>query len=124
MVADEKVLEVEKLKELVLSNKNIELKNGLNLGKFDNYNWFTIGSIEASKGNALIKLAEYLNIPIENTVAIGNDYNDISMLKVAGLSVCVDNAVEEVKQYANYITLSNNEDGVAVVLEKILEGKL
>lgn len=112
------------MKELVFNGNNLELKNGNTTNKIDNLDWFTIGNINATKGNALITLSNYLNIKVEDTIAIGNDYNDISMLKEAGFSVCVDNALEEVKEYADYITLSNDDDGVAIVLEKILKGEL
>lgn len=124
LVVDENTTKLNKMKELVFNGNNLELKNGNTTNKIDNLDWFTIGNINATKGNALITLSNYLNIKVEDTIAIGNDYNDISMLKEAGFSVCVDNALEEVKEYADYITLSNDDDGVAVVLEKILEGEL
>ena len=69
-------------------------------------------------------MSDYLNIPIENTIAIGNDKNDISMFEVAGLSVAVDNASDDIKSKVDYITLSNDEDGVAVFLEEILVKKI
>ena len=121
MVVDNKIEEVEKMKQLVNSSEKIRVKNGLRENEESDVNWFTVGSIEATKGYALIKLANYLNIPIENTISIGNDYNDISMFQEAGFSICVANGVDEVKKYADHITLSNDEDGVAIVLEKILK---
>ena len=81
--------------------------------------WFSIISDDASKGMALKKLAEYLNIPIENTIAIGNDKNDIPMFEIAGHSVAMENSSVEVKEKADEITASNNQDGVRVFLEKI-----
>lgn len=85
--------------------------------------WFSVSNARCSKGNALKFLSDYLNIPIENTIAIGNDKNDISMFEVAGLSVAVDNASDDIKSKVDYITLSNDEDGVAVFLEGILVKK-
>ena len=82
--------------------------------------WFSIISNKASKGIALEKLAEYLNIPMKNTIAIGNDKNDASMLKKAGLSVAVGNATTSIKKEVDYVTLSNDEDGVAAFLETLL----
>ena len=65
------------------------------------------------------KLAEHLNIPMCNTVAIGNDNNDLSMIQVARVGVAVGNATDELKKVANFITNSNDEDGVAKFLEKL-----
>ena len=65
------------------------------------------------------KLAEHLNIPMCKTVAIGNDNNDLSMIQVARVGVAVENATDELKKKANYITDSNDDDGVAKYLEKL-----
>ena len=82
--------------------------------------WFSIIDNDASKGIALENLAKYLNIPIENTIAIENGKNDISMFEAAGISVAVSNADNYIKSKVNYVTLSNNEDGVAIFLESLL----
>ena len=81
--------------------------------------WFSIISNKASKGIALKKLAEHLSIPMCKTVAIGNDNNDLSMIQVARVGVAVENATDELKKEANYITDSNDDDGVAKYLEKL-----
>ena len=81
--------------------------------------WFSIISNKASKGIALKKLAEYLSIPMCKTVAIGKDNNDLSMIQVARVGVAVENATDELKKDANYITDSNDDDGVAKYLEKL-----
>ena len=81
--------------------------------------YFSIISKSSSKGNAIIKLAEYLNIPMENTISIGNDYNDISMFKVTNISLAVANADDETKKYAKGIILGNDEDGVRLYLETL-----
>lgn len=82
--------------------------------------WFSIISNKASKGIALKKLAEHLSIPICKTVAIGNDNNDLSMIQVARVGVAVENATDELKKEANYIIDSNDDDGVAKYLEKLI----
>ena len=56
----------------------------------------------------------------EELIACGDGYNDLSMIKFAGLGVAMENAVLPVRQAADYITLSNNEDGVAHVVEKFM----
>ena len=63
-------------------------------------------------------------VDLKNTIAIGDDYNDVSMFKIAGYSVVMQNANNEVKKYADYITLSNEENGVAVFLEKLLKNEI
>ena len=104
--------------------KIVEKEYGLNIIDSSEDNdgemWFSIISKDASKGIALEKLAKYLNIPIENTIAIGNDKNDVSMFNVAGLSVAVANASDDIKSKVDYVTLSNDEDGVAKFLETLL----
>ena len=66
-------------------------------------------------------ISQYLNIPLKNTIAIGNDKNDISMFDVAGLSVAVANASDDIKSKVDYVTLSNDEDGVAIFLETLIK---
>lgn len=76
---------------------------------------------EASKGKAVAFLCDYLNIPISEAIACGDAANDISMLRAAGIGVAMQNASEEVKLNADYITLNNNNcDGIKEVLEKFL----
>jgi len=71
-----------------------------------------------SKGNALKIVAQMLNIAPEEIVAFGDQHNDIGMLQFAGLGIAMGNAHDEVKMAADYVTLRNNEDGVAVALEQ------
>ncbi|PDZ05474.1 HAD family hydrolase [Bacillus cereus] len=73
---------------------------------------------DAQKGNGLYTLAEHLNIPVENTVAIGDGLNDVSMMEKANISIAMGNAVEEIKAMCQYETLSNEEHGVAHALYK------
>lgn len=73
-----------------------------------------------SKGNALRTIASDLGIRPEEIVAFGDNPNDIGMLQFAGLGVAMGNASEEVKATADYITRSNAEDGVAVVIEEMV----
>lgn len=53
---------------------------------------------EVSKDKALIELSKYYDVPLENTMAIGDNFNDIPMLSLAGLGIVMDNAPEEVKK--------------------------
>ncbi|MFL6554886.1 MAG: Cof-type HAD-IIB family hydrolase [Bacillus sp. (in: firmicutes)] len=78
-------------------------------------------NINGNKGNGLKVMANYLNIPLEETVAIGDQYNDIPMFKVAGFSIAMGNAEEEIKSMSDYITLTNDENGVAYAIDYILK---
>ena len=76
------------------------------------------------KGTGLKELTEILNINIEETIAIGDNYNDLSMIKAAGLGVCCDNGEDEVKKYSDYVTKRNNNEGaVAEVINKFVINK-
>lgn len=75
------------------------------------------------KGNGIRVMAEYFNIQIEDTVAIGDNFNDVPMLETAGLSVAMGNADPTVKEMADVVTLTNNEHGVAHAIEKYILNK-
>lgn len=72
------------------------------------------------KGNTLKYLCESLNITPDEVIAIGDEANDIPMLLYAGLGVAMGNAKDEVKKSANYITLTNDENGVGEVIKKFI----
>jgi Cof subfamily protein (haloacid dehalogenase superfamily) len=72
----------------------------------------------SNKGKALIHVAERLNIPLEETLALGDGSNDIPMFEVAGISVAMANARDVVKRHADFLTASNNDGGVARAIEK------
>ena len=83
-----------------------------------------ITSFEATKGRALKYLGDLQNISREEIVAIGDSYNDVDMLRFAGMGVAMANAPAVVQEAADVITKSNLEDGVAVFLEEyILKGQ-
>lgn len=74
----------------------------------------------SSKATALAHLMGEWGVPLAQVAAFGDDVNDVEMVAEAGLGVAMDNAVPEVKAVANRITLSNDQDGVAVVVEELL----
>lgn len=74
----------------------------------------------ANKGNALHFLAEHLHISDADTIAFGDSSNDFAMLTAAGTSVAMGNAAPEVQAVCDYVTRSNEDDGVAVFLEQHL----
>lgn len=71
-----------------------------------------ITSKQADKGKGLLKMAEYLGLDISETMAFGDGGNDISILRQAGIGVAMGNAGQNVKEVADYITTSVDEDGI------------
>ena len=76
-----------------------------------------------TKGLALIKLTEYLNVDIANTVAIGDFDNDVAMLKTARLGIAVANASKSAMEAADAVTVSNEDDAIAEVIYGLENGK-
>lgn len=79
-----------------------------------------INHVNAQKGIALQAYADYLNIPMDNVMAIGDNNNDVSMLKVAGMSYAMENGSNEVKMLAKRIADTNTSDGVGKAIEEVL----
>lgn len=71
------------------------------------------------KAKAIDRLINLLGISTEECIACGDGFNDISMIEYAGLGIAMSNAAEPVKAAADYITFSNNEDGIAYVLSRL-----
>ena len=80
-------------------------------------NYLEVTSQSVSKENALLEIAKYYDISLSQTMAIGDNYNDIPMLKLAGLGVAMANAPQAVKNEADIETVSNNDNGVSKVIE-------
>jgi len=74
----------------------------------------------AGKGTALAEIGRLFNIDKSEMIAVGDAFNDVSMLEYAGFSVAMDNAHDDIKAICDYVTLSNDEDGVAAVIEKFI----
>ncbi|GLB47225.1 sugar phosphate phosphatase [Philodulcilactobacillus myokoensis] len=70
----------------------------------------------ASKGHALKNLAKKLNLDSSNVMAIGDQGNDVSMVKYAGSGIAMGNGIPDVKSVANHITKTNQENGVAYAI--------
>ena len=79
-----------------------------------------VNAVGADKGLGLLKLGEILGIKREEIMACGDGTNDSSMLIAAGLGVAMGNAQDCVKEIADYITDTNDEDGVAKAIEKFV----
>ena len=80
---------------------------------------------DASKGIGVEKLALINNLTSENVIAIGDNYNDLEMLEYAGTSVVMGNAAPELLEREDFFsTLSNDENGVALAIEKFILGDI
>lgn len=101
----------EKLPESVLDNFNI-VRSGKNYLEFLNKN--------TDKGSAIKLLAKKLGVQPQDIICIGDAENDIHMIKFAGMGVAMGNAYASVKKAADYITRTNEEDGVAHAIKKFI----
>lgn len=90
---------------------------------FSDIPWYKFSPASATKENGIIFLSEYLNVPLSQMISFGDDFADIGMLKTTGIGVAMGNAIPQVKEIATAHTLSCDEDGVAVYLEKNILNK-
>ena len=75
-----------------------------------------------NKGSTLMKMAELLGIAPENTIAVGDYNNDVSMIGAAGMGFAVENAVEEAKAVADCVTVDNNHHAIAAIVDRLDRG--
>lgn len=100
-------------KELKQLNPELEIVSSWD----DNFEIMKKGS---SKGEAVAQLAKYFNLKRDEVMCIGDSENDLSMIEYAGIGVAMGNAIDIVKQSAQYVTLPNTESGVAKAIEKFV----
>lgn len=116
------VKEIEKLEDVYILNRHRSLYDetypaGENI-------WIDITSSNVDKGYGVRKMVEYLNVDLKDTVRIGDDLNDLPMFLDEGLNVAVDNAIPLLKEKADYITSSCADNGVAKLIEKVINEEL
>ncbi|MBR0261453.1 MAG: HAD family phosphatase [Selenomonadaceae bacterium] len=101
-------------------DKNFERINKLNLSisYAEAFN-LEMSPANITKGSGLRELCDFLKIDISETVAMGDADNDKEILQAAGFSVAMGNASDEIKKFADFVTLDNDNDGVAAAIEKI-----
>lgn len=107
---------VKKVKEELKKIKGIEVCSS------NSYN-IEINAVGVSKGNAVEILGKKLGLRKEEIICIGDNENDLSMIKYAGLGVAMGNAPQYIKDQADYITSTNNEEGVSKVVRKFVLGE-
>jgi Cof subfamily protein (haloacid dehalogenase superfamily) len=99
-----------------LESEMKDITDGHCVISYSSNRYMEFNALGVDKGSGLIDLAGILDIDIKDVIAVGDNYNDMSMLKVAGLSVAAGNAVEDVKKVCNYTTEADNNEGVVAEL--------
>ncbi len=118
----------ENINKIMAIGEDYELKElEKNLSKIDSievtsswYNNLEIMNLGVSKGSTLNYLSKKMGIDSEQIIAIGDNENDLPMLKLAGLAIAMGNAVDFIKDKVDYITDINDKDGVAKAIEKFI----
>ncbi|OWK32083.1 Cof-type HAD-IIB family hydrolase [Sphingomonas mucosissima] len=86
--------------------------------------YLDITAVTANKGDGIARLAHALGVPLDRTIVLGDQANDIAMFERAGRAIAMGNATEEVKARAADVTLSNDADGVAHAIDKLILGRM
>lgn len=87
---------------------------------FSDIPWYKFSPASATKENGILILCKNLNISPQEILAFGDDFNDIGMLKLCGKGIAMGNAIAQVKDIADGMTKTNNEDGVAWYVENFI----
>ncbi|MEH6943131.1 HAD family hydrolase [Bacillus sp. JJ722] len=125
------MIEIEEMKlksptKILLSNvKNTEyfiqkFGDKVNIIMTDSAKLIQIMKVGVSKETAIANIADRLDLSLEKTMVFGDDFNDLGLFKLCGLPIAMENAIDELKRYAKKVTTSNDEDGVANILEKLV----
>lgn len=109
--------------EIIKLNKQIRKVKGLTVSVYMDKS-LDITSNYADKGLALKEVINYYNIDKSKVIAIGDSENDIPMMMQAGYRVAMGNADRKIKDMCDFITISNDEDGVSFFINRLLESKI
>lgn len=112
----------EDIKKKVLKNLSDEV-NEIKITSSGKDN-LEINISSANKGNGLEKLVNILGIRLEEVAAIGDNNNDIEMIERSGLGIAMGNAIDEIKNKADYVTVDNDKNGAAEAIIKILDNDI
>ena len=85
--------------------------------RFSDGFWYKFTKKNVTKENAIIKITEVCGFSIDSIIVFGDDYADIGMLELCGIGVAMGNAIDEVKERADIVIGSNDEDGIADFIE-------
>jgi Cof subfamily protein (haloacid dehalogenase superfamily) len=114
-----------KIEMLCNDKKGIDYCCSLGNDIYDNIHNFSQKSFELyskknTKATGILKALDYLHIPVKNSYAFGDGINDIEMLSAVGCGIAMGNASDEVKTYANKITDTVHNDGIALGIKKFI----
>ena len=101
-----------------LEEKLKELYPGLSIARSLPY-YIEVMASGIQKGRAVSLLAKHYGVEMSETLAFGDNFNDLDMLEAAGEAYVMANAPQEVKERVGHVTASHNHDGIALVLEKL-----
>jgi Cof subfamily protein (haloacid dehalogenase superfamily) len=110
---DDDIEKIKKIKEELSKFEGLEIVSS-------SINNFEVMKKGVSKGSGVKVLAEYYGYKKESVICIGDNENDLSMIEYAGLGIAMENSEKMVLEVADYITASNNDDGVAKAIEKFV----
>ncbi|MDS0526726.1 HAD family hydrolase [Clostridium sp. SHJSY1] len=118
-------LDIYKIELLCKDKEGIEYCTSLGNEEYnyihdEKHGYFEIYSKTNSKASGILKVLDYLNIPLENSYAFGDGKNDIEMLSTVGCGIAMGNADNYVKSYAKKVTDTVQNDGVALEIEKYI----
>lgn len=106
-------------KKIIENNYNdVDVIKMIDTDNLNSKKWLTINPKNVNKLTTLKYLCNELNCSIDKVIFFGDGENDLELIENAGIGVAMNNAVDSVKEKAKYITSSNDDDGVAVFLEK------
>ena len=106
------------LKEAKIGFNDIDVIEMSDTDNKNNREWLVLNNKGTNKLETLKILCEKLDIPIDKVIFFGDSTNDLSIIGQVGIGIAMGNALEEVKKQSKYITLSNDNDGIAYYLEK------
>lgn len=104
---------INKSKSLIFDDEPIDHKR----------TYFDLVSTKTSKGNAIKKMCEYLGVSLDQAMAFGDSVNDVQMFEVVGWPVVMGNASDDIKKLGKVIADTNDNDGVAQILERLYENR-
>ena len=123
------LLELNDLKDELIRIYARDIQIGNQCADFTTYKsfgeipWFSLNKIGVSKGFGIKKICEYLEIDLENTMAIGNDYNDLSMWEVVNKFATPIDGMNFIKNKSDFLYDRNN-DGISKLLKKVYDERI
>lgn len=114
-----------RLSECLKEIENLKITNASNSfvtkNKNSNHYFLDIDNKDVSKGNAIKKVLNYFNLTKENAIGFGDHINDFDLFNEVGFKIAMNNASTKLKDKADFITLSNDENGVAYFLNNYID---